>query len=156
MSNGSADEALLSKLLMAATPMLLLHDVDLLTQSTNALIIVFTYISCNHFLYMFTAPAISGPLLRLREPFQQGYHPSYGTVCPPCREALTKVGAASLKSLLRSSSSRPLLHLKSCGLSLQHQCTDPCSNAVDFACPGKAGGPHTWVWNKKYTSILKG
>ena len=78
--------------------MLLLHDVDLLTQGTNALIMVFTYTSCNHFLYMFTAPAFPDPLLRLREPLQQGYHPSYGTVCAPCREALTKVGAASLKS----------------------------------------------------------
>lgn len=104
---------------------------------------------------MCTAPAFHGPLLRLREPFQQGCHPSYGTVCPPCREALSEVGAGSLKSLLHSSS-RPLLPLKSCGPSLQHQCTDPHSNADDSACPGKTGGPHIWVRKRKYMSILKG
>lgn len=82
-----------------------------------------SYISGTHFLYMCTAPAFPGPLLRLRGPFQQGYHPSYGTVCPPCREALTTVGAGNLKSLLHSSS-HPLLPLKSCGPSLQHQCRD--------------------------------
>lgn len=89
--------------------MFLLHGGDLFAWRTNALVVgllpLRSYILCNHFLYMSTVPAFPGPVLGPREPFHQGYHPSYGTVYPPvlrdinqswCWESEKEVNLSSL------------------------------------------------------------
>lgn len=139
--------------------MLLLHDVDLLTQSTNALIMVFSS-EVRYFRYSFPIH-VHSPCLPRSSAQADGALPA--RLSPFLWDSVSPMQRGTNRSWCWEPEKLPSFFLPPPPPSeeLWPQLVAPVyryphSNADGFACPGKAGGPHTWVRKRKYMSIRKG